>query len=59
MGRIRMEEPYLAGAHPLLVWRENITATAASTVEQGDNEQIPTLESLRKFIPERQTLADL
>ncbi len=48
---IRMEGPYcwrppsywLSGKYP---------ATCGSTVEQGDNEQIPTLESLKKFIPE-------
>jgi exo-1,4-beta-D-glucosaminidase len=47
---IRMEGPYcwrppnywLSGKYP---------ATFGSAIEQGDNEHIPTLESLKKFIP--------
>ena len=48
---IRMEGPY-CWRPPSYWFSGKYPATVGSTVEQGDNEQIPTLESLRKFIPE-------
>jgi exo-1,4-beta-D-glucosaminidase len=48
---IRMEGPY-CWRPPSYWFSEKYPATFGSTVEQGDNEQIPTLESLKKFIPE-------
>jgi exo-1,4-beta-D-glucosaminidase len=48
---IRMEGPY-CWRPPSYWFSGKYPATCGSTVEQGDNEQIPTLESLRKFIPE-------
>jgi len=48
---IRMEGPY-CWRPPCYWFSGKYPATCGSTVEQGDNEQIPTLESLRKFIPE-------
>jgi exo-1,4-beta-D-glucosaminidase len=47
---IRMEGPY-CWRPPSYWFSGKYPATCGSTVEQGDNEQIPTLESLRKFIP--------
>ncbi|HEX7411514.1 MAG TPA: hypothetical protein VF298_05165 [Bacteroidales bacterium] len=48
---IRMEGPY-CWRPPSYWFGGKYPATLGATVEQGDNEQIPTLESLRKFIPE-------
>jgi exo-1,4-beta-D-glucosaminidase len=48
---IRMEGPY-CWRPPSYWFSGKYPATCGSTVEQGDNEQIPTLESLRKFIPD-------
>jgi exo-1,4-beta-D-glucosaminidase len=48
---IRMEGPY-CWRPPSYWFSGKYPATCGTTVEQGDNEQIPTLESLRKFIPE-------
>jgi exo-1,4-beta-D-glucosaminidase len=48
---IRMEGPY-CWRPPSYWFSGKYPATCGSTVEQGDNEQIPTLESLKKFIPE-------
>jgi len=48
---IRMEGPY-CWRPPSYWFSGKYPATGGSTIEQGDNEQIPTLESLRKFIPE-------
>jgi exo-1,4-beta-D-glucosaminidase len=48
---IRMEGPY-CWRPPSYWFGGKYPATCGSTVEQGDNEQIPTLESLKKFIPE-------
>ena len=48
---IRMEGPY-CWRPPSYWFGGKYPGTCGSTVEQGDNEQIPTLESLRKFIPE-------
>jgi exo-1,4-beta-D-glucosaminidase len=48
---IRMEGPY-CWRPPSYWFGGKYPATCGATVEQGDNEQIPTLESLRKFIPE-------
>lgn len=48
---IRMEGPY-CWRPPSYWFGGKYTTTCGATVEQGDNEQIPTLESLRKFIPE-------
>jgi exo-1,4-beta-D-glucosaminidase len=48
---IRMEGPY-CWRPPTYWFSGKYPATFGSTVEQGDNEQIPTLESLKKFIPE-------
>src|SRR5450759_3224992 len=48
---IRMEGPY-CWRPPSYWFSGKYPATCGSTVEQGDNEQIPTMESLRKFIPE-------
>jgi exo-1,4-beta-D-glucosaminidase len=48
---IRMEGPY-CWRPPSYWFSGKYPATCGSTAEQGDNEQIPTLESLRKFIPE-------
>jgi exo-1,4-beta-D-glucosaminidase len=47
---IRMEGPY-CWRPPNYWFRGKYPATFGSNVEQGDNEQIPTLESLKKFIP--------
>jgi exo-1,4-beta-D-glucosaminidase len=47
---IRMEGPY-CWRPPNYWFSGKYPATCGSTVEQGDNEQIPTLESLKKFIP--------
>ena len=47
---IRMEGPY-CWRPPNYWFSGKYPATFGSTIEQGDNEQIPTLESLRKFIP--------
>jgi exo-1,4-beta-D-glucosaminidase len=47
---IRMEGPY-CWRPPSYWFGGKYPATCGATVEQGDNEQIPTLESLRKFIP--------
>jgi exo-1,4-beta-D-glucosaminidase len=47
---IRMQGPY-AWRPPSYWFSGKYLATCGSTVEQGDNEQIPTLESLKKFIP--------
>jgi len=46
-----MEGPY-CWRPPSYWFSGKYPATCGSNVEQGDNEQIPTLESLRKFIPE-------
>jgi exo-1,4-beta-D-glucosaminidase len=48
---IRMEGPY-CWRPPSYWFSGKYPATNGSIAEQGDNEQIPTLESLRKFIPE-------
>ena len=48
---IRMEGPY-CWRPPSYWFSGKYPAVCGSTVEQGDNEQIPTLESLKKFIPE-------
>jgi len=48
---IRMEGPY-CWRPPSYWFSGKYPAICGSTVEQGDNEQIPTLESLKKFIPE-------
>ena len=48
---IRMEGPY-CWRPPGYWFSGKYPAVCGSTVEQGDNEQIPTLESLKKFIPE-------
>jgi exo-1,4-beta-D-glucosaminidase len=48
---IRMEGPY-CWRPPSYWFGGKYPGACGSTVEQGDNEQIPTLESLRKFIPE-------
>ncbi len=48
---IRMEGPY-CWRPPSYWFSGKYPATCGSSVEQGDNEQIPTLESLKKFIPE-------
>ena len=47
---IRMEGPY-CWRPPNYWFSGKYPATFGSTVEQGDNEHIPTLESLKKFIP--------
>jgi exo-1,4-beta-D-glucosaminidase len=47
---IRMLGPY-CWRPPNYWFSGKYPATRGSTVEQGDNEHIPTLESLRKFIP--------
>lgn len=47
---IRMEGPY-CWRPPNYWFSGKYPATCGLTVEQGDNEQIPTLESLKKFIP--------
>ncbi len=47
---IRMEGPY-CWRPPTYWFSGKYPAVCGSTVEQGDNEQIPTLESLKKFIP--------
>jgi exo-1,4-beta-D-glucosaminidase len=47
---IRMQGPY-AWRPPSYWFSGKYLATCGSTVEQGDNEKIPTLESLKKFIP--------
>ncbi len=49
---IRMEGPY-CWRPPSYWFSGKYPATIGSVAEQGDNEQIPTLESLRKFIPEK------
>ena len=41
----------IAGGLPITGSAENTPPPAAPTAEQGDNEHIPTLESLKKFIP--------
>ncbi|HVO75015.1 MAG TPA: beta galactosidase jelly roll domain-containing protein, partial [Ignavibacteriaceae bacterium] len=48
---IRMEGPY-CWRPPSYWFGGKYPGACGSTVEQGDNEQIPTLESIRKFIPE-------
>ena len=48
---IRMEGPY-CWRPPTYWFSGKYPPTFGSTVEQGDNEHIPTLESLKKFIPE-------
>jgi exo-1,4-beta-D-glucosaminidase len=48
---IRMEGPY-CWRPPSYWFGGKYPGSCGSTVEQGDNEQIPTLESLRKFIPQ-------
>jgi exo-1,4-beta-D-glucosaminidase len=48
---IRMQGPY-CWRPPNYWFSGKYPATCGSTVEQGDNEHIPTLESLKKFIPE-------
>jgi exo-1,4-beta-D-glucosaminidase len=48
---IRMEGPY-CWRPPSYWFGGKYLGACGSTVEQGDNEQIPTLESLRKFIPD-------
>jgi len=48
---IRMEGPY-CWRPPSYWFSGKYPATSGSIAEQGDNEQIPTLESLKKFIPE-------
>jgi exo-1,4-beta-D-glucosaminidase len=47
---IRMEGPY-CWRPPNYWFSGKFPATVGSNVEQGDNEHIPTLESLKKFIP--------
>jgi exo-1,4-beta-D-glucosaminidase len=47
---IRMEGPY-CWRPPSYWFSGKYPATFGSAIEQGDNEQIPTLESLKKFIP--------
>jgi exo-1,4-beta-D-glucosaminidase len=47
---IRMEGPY-CWRPPNYWFSGKYPAACGSTVEQGDNEHIPTLESLKKFIP--------
>ncbi len=47
---IRMEGPY-CWRPPNYWFSGKYPATFGSAIEQGDNEHIPTLESLRKFIP--------
>jgi exo-1,4-beta-D-glucosaminidase len=47
---IRMEGPY-CWRPPNYWFSGKYPATLGSNVEQGDNEHIPTLESLKKFIP--------
>jgi exo-1,4-beta-D-glucosaminidase len=47
---IRMEGPY-CWRPPTYWFSGKYPATIGSIAEQGDNEQIPTLESLKKFIP--------
>jgi exo-1,4-beta-D-glucosaminidase len=47
---IRMEGPY-CWRPPSYWFSGKYPATSGSIAEQGDNEQIPTLESLKKFIP--------
>jgi len=47
---IRMEGPY-CWRPPSYWFSGKFAATYGSNVEQGDNEHIPPLESLRKFIP--------
>jgi exo-1,4-beta-D-glucosaminidase len=47
---IRMQGPY-CWRPPNYWFSGKYPATCGSTVEQGDNEHIPTLESLKKFIP--------
>jgi exo-1,4-beta-D-glucosaminidase len=47
---IRMEGPY-CWRPPNYWFSGKYSAACGSTVEQGDNEHIPTLESLKKFIP--------
>ena len=47
---IRMEGPY-CWRPPNYWFSGKYPATFGSAVEQGDNEHIPTLESLKKFIP--------
>jgi exo-1,4-beta-D-glucosaminidase len=47
---IRMQGPY-CWRPPSYWFSGKYPGTCGSTVEQGDNEQIPTLESLKKFIP--------
>jgi exo-1,4-beta-D-glucosaminidase len=47
---IRMEGPY-CWRPPTYWFSGKYPPTFGSTVEQGDNEHIPTLESLKKFIP--------
>ncbi len=47
---IRMEGPY-CWRPPIYWFSGKYPATFGSNVEQGDNEHIPTLESLKKFIP--------
>ena len=50
---IRMEGPY-CWRPPSYWFSGKYPATVGSVAEQGDNEQIPTMESLRKFIPEEE-----
>jgi len=47
---IRMEGPY-CWRPPAYWFSGKYPATFGSAIEQGDNEHIPTLESLKKFIP--------
>ena len=47
---IRMEGPY-CWRPPNYWFSGKYPATFGSAIEQGDNEHIPTLESLKKFIP--------
>ena len=47
---IRMQGPY-CWRPPSYWFSGKYPATCGSTIEQGDNEHIPTLESLKKFIP--------
>jgi exo-1,4-beta-D-glucosaminidase len=47
---IRMEGPY-CWRPPTYWFSGKYPASMGSNVEQGDNEHIPTLESLKKFIP--------
>jgi exo-1,4-beta-D-glucosaminidase len=55
---IIMEGPYSWRPPNVLVSPANTLRRADLSAEQGDNEHIPTLESLKKFIPGRQALAD-